>query len=78
MSACRSCGKPVVWAKVQVTGSPIPLDPDPAPNGNIRLHTKPECEVLSQAQIKQAKQDGVALYVSHFATCPEANRWRKR
>ena len=78
MAECRSCGKEVIWAKVWVTGSPIPLDPEPVPDGNIVLRHKPYVEVLSTSQIGQAKKEKSPLYVSHFATCRDGDKWRRR
>ena len=67
-ATCRGCGKPIVWA-IDPDGKRIPLDPKPPvyrlwPSG---------CTVNSTDQ-DQCQRDRGAM-VSHFATCPDANRF---
>ena len=65
---CRSCGADVLWV-VTETGKKMPLDakaitvfvPDPAQR---RARDGDLCAVSRKA------------YVSHFATCPDADEWR--
>jgi hypothetical protein len=70
---CKSCGAPIRWAKTEA-GKRIPLDPEPRPNGNL----------LVQDGIAYVHEPGDATdfdqqyYVSHFATCPNADSHRKR
>ncbi len=79
MAECRSCGATVLWAKVHITETPIPLDPDPVKDGNVVLLPKrPYVEVASTKQIAQAKKDGTLLYVSHFVTCPDQDKWKRK
>ncbi len=68
MSACRSCGARIVWAKTS-TGKAIPVDADPVEHGNI---------VLSSGGVAEVGPAGSGTHVSHFATCPERDEWRKR
>jgi hypothetical protein len=71
---CRSCSAPIVWIKL-TGGRRMPIDPDPVEGGNIRAWPERGTgEVLSATGIEQA--DG-PLYVSHFATCPQAGEWRR-
>lgn len=82
---CRSCRAPVVWATSAASGKPkrIPLDPDPNPRrGNIVLEPDllgqgPVAHVLTSAAAAEASVRGETLYLSHFATCPDAEEWRK-
>ena len=73
MSACRSCGAPIEWATWAAGGKAVPLDRDPAPDGNLVLinghvrHFMAEDERLARDRRK-----------SHFATCPDAKDWRNR
>jgi len=72
-SQCKGCGEPIVWAVLDSTGKPIPLDPRPPvyrvyvdAQGCTRCYrdtpnVDPDCEVEANAM------------VSHFATCPNAN-----
>ena len=84
MASCRSCGAEMVWGKT-VAGKSIPLDandfgdPIPKKEGNVRLTGRrrdgvPEVEIVKKA-------DGGLFgdeprFVSHFATCPQAEQWR--
>lgn len=83
MSArCRTCRAPVVWA-VLPSGRRIPLDPEPDPAGRVRLDaigpaTDRAAMVLPTDEAEAAHAAGEDLYVSHFATCPQADQHRRR
>lgn len=66
MSAqCSSCGEPILWVK-SMTGKPMPLN------------AKPEKRVVlieGDDGTKGAVRD---TYISHFATCPQADAFRKK
>lgn len=66
---CRTCGAEIVWCIAEKSGKRIPVDVEHAPNGNLVL--------LSGGRVKYAKhgEEGVR-YISHFATCPDAEGWR--
>lgn len=64
-SFCKGCGKEIVWG-ITSEGKRIPLDPKPPV---YRLETKPDAEKTTEAE-RMAN-----TYVSHFATCPQANRF---
>lgn len=80
---CRSCQAPIAWRRTTL-GQTIPLDPDPVAAGNIRhtggYHTNdygqrtPIVEVLTQTALAL---DDDPTYVSHFATCPNADTHRR-
>lgn len=74
MSACRSCGAPLRWA-VTAKGRRLPLDPEPAATGNVVVDATGAARVLSPLEPRPAD---VPLYLSHFATCPDANIHRRR
>lgn len=74
--ACRSCSAPVRWIRMTGTGKANPLDPAPADNGNVRILEDGRGEALSQRDAVAAQAAGVELYLSHFATCPQRERWR--
>lgn len=63
MSSCRGCGKAIEWG-VTEEGKRIPLDPTP-PVYSI-LSTQP-------GDLKVARNH--EAMVSHFATCPDANKF---
>lgn len=83
MSACRSCGAPVVWA-VTVDGRRMPVDRDPVDGGNVLLAPSvepggsPTATVVGKRVQETLFGDNGPRYVSHFATCPDANRHRRR
>ena len=70
MSACRSCGEVIRWAKT-AQGKNIPINPEPSSAGNIVF----EGQVASVLP-DPSKYEG-EKYVSHFVTCPDAGKWRK-
>ncbi len=70
MSMCRGCGKEIVWGKNEF-GKKIPLDPR-APVYIIEGVIIPGDFV----PVSSAKTDSYqTAMVSHFATCPDANRF---
>ena len=70
MTVCKSCGRPVEWAKT-VKGTAMPLDVEATPDGNLVL-------VAGVARIRRP-DDGDACEPrrSHFASCPQAGKWRR-
>lgn len=75
MTACRSCGAPIRWART-ANGKAMPLDPDPSPNGNLALDGETVI-VCGKTAAEQRRANGEALYLSHFATCPQAASHRR-
>jgi hypothetical protein len=60
-ATCKSCDAPLVWTVSRTSGRRIPLDAAP----EKRIVIGPEgAEVMD-------------TYVSHFATCPHADRHRR-
>lgn len=62
---CRSCHAPIVWAETEA-GKRIPLDEKPA-----------TVFQLQAVALGPPKAVPVRAHVSHFATCPHADEWRK-
>lgn len=83
---CRSCRARVVWV-VTTHRKSMPIDADPVPTGNIRMTgrerpnrygtLKPEVEYIDTSALFVDLADE-PRYVSHFATCPNAEEWRSR
>ena len=71
---CNSCHQPVWW-KLTSNGKRMPIDPDPVPDGNLILDG--ENTVLVIGPIDVLADPDTARYVSHFATCPNADEHRK-
>jgi hypothetical protein len=79
---CKSCGARVQWAMTE-RGKRMPVDYEPSPAGNIllqyRMNQPPLAVYLGADAIEHL--DGLQrhrLFTSHFATCPQAKRWRKK
>lgn len=73
MANCRSCGEPIEWCTWEDSGKTIPLDLGVAPKGNIA--------VVGDKVHRYGAEDerlGRDRRVSHFATCKDADSWRKK
>jgi hypothetical protein len=83
--ACRSCGAAIIWVKTE-TGKAIPLDAEPTEGGNIIINVlgggievaHVETVTETKARFDCPIPAGRVAFVSHFATCPQANTWRKK
>jgi len=80
---CRSCGAEVIWSPVAATGSLMPLDPQtelaPEPKLVALNPATGLCRVLKKTDMDQAvlwAEHGVTYHRSHYATCPDAAKWR--
>lgn len=62
-SKCKGCGKEILWGET-VEGKKIPLDMKPPVYGIIRR---------SQDTVEAYRAQD--CFVSHFTTCPQANRF---
>lgn len=82
MSRCRSCGKEIRWITM-TRGTRMPVDV-----GEIlyKTNTKgksiivtPNGEVHKADIVPDGTPDATGIgYISHFATCPNADQHRKR
>lgn len=82
MNTCRSCGARIRWV-VTTAGKRIPLDEDPVDGGNVLLHEaidgrEPIATVVGKSVGPSLFGDDGPRYVSHFATCPDADQHRRR
>jgi hypothetical protein len=83
--ACKSCGAEIIWVKTEA-GKAIPLDAEPTEGGNIIVQVLgPDREIAHvETAVEKVERHncpipaGRVAFVSHFATCPQANAWRKR
>lgn len=71
MSACKACGAPVEWVHTE-KGKAIPLDVGVVENGNLRL------DGIGPRRVARYVAAGEGDRVTHFATCPNADEFRKR
>ena len=85
---CRSCKAKVVWALTE-KGKRMPVDAEPAVGGTIVLeHTQqgkpPLARVVSGEELstmrrqEESRGEELRLFKSHFATCPDRGKWRKK
>lgn len=82
----RGCGQPIEWVVTEATGSPMPIDAEPVEGGNlIKLDSTLDDGTAIVHYLTKAERAGETLfaiptdrYVSHFATCPNAKRFRRR
>lgn len=76
---CRSCDAPIVWTETE-RGKSMPVDATPVKTGNIVLHHQSDPRQAPIAIVLAKNQTcpswAVERYVSHFATCPNADRHR--
>lgn len=82
-SPCRSCKTPVEWVVVEASGKRMPIDPDPHPLGTVaRLGYTDEETGADVVEVLKLGGGGLdesrPLYLSHFATCPNAAQHRKK
>jgi hypothetical protein len=76
ITACRRCHAEIIWATT-LLGRPMPLDPDPADDGNVAVwtdHSQLRCRVLSTGQQTEPFE---TRYRTHFATCSPQGQTRK-
>lgn len=81
MNRCRGCGAQIVWIKT-AGGKVMPCDPElisykQATLGRLKIVT-PHGEVLSGDREEDPDQATGLGYISHFATCPAADNFRRR
>ncbi|HEY3435634.1 MAG TPA: hypothetical protein VGK41_08270 [Solirubrobacterales bacterium] len=88
MSKCRSCGGPIIWATIDSRsrhpnrGKRHPFNAEPDLKGKWELVERGRQDGPVARYVKG--QDGLPglfeseRYTSHFATCPDADQWRKR
>lgn len=84
MARCRSCFAEIEWVKSAKTESTIPLDATPTKDGNIIVRNE-RAHVYKDAATAFASLGTLQKYewplrqrTSHFATCPNADKHRKK
>lgn len=60
---CKGCGKPIRWYQDDRSGKRLPLDPDPHPDGDMRVN------VVRNDVARVKKGSHAPLYRLHFDTC---------
>jgi hypothetical protein len=72
MSTCRTCEADILWARTRA-GESIPVDAVPRPDGTLVLHGEPP----NRLALPRLPLDSEPFYASHFATCPNADKFRR-
>lgn len=74
-ATCRTCGAPVVWTITEY-GHRMPVDyVPPLLGGNIELVEQAQGDPIAKVHGAATARPG--FYVSHFATCEQAEQHRK-
>lgn len=73
---CRACGAAIFFV-LSASGKSVPLDAVPADNGNYEIGDDGIARVVTKERICEI-EEGSPLYLSHFATCPDAKKFRKK
>ena len=75
-SVCQSCGAFIYWAE-QANAKKHPIDAEPVEGGTIKVVIR-NGALFIVTFFDPNPTDGENRYVSHFATCPHANKHRRR
>jgi hypothetical protein len=82
MANCRACGKEICWLRLSPTDrnpnpKVNPIDAAPHPEGNLVIDRGLELYRFATGNEKELQKfHGKKLYISHFQTCPNADRFR--
>lgn len=81
MATCKACGAPIVWIKTP-GGKSMPCDPEQVTywqrSGAKGKIVTPNGEVLSCVFEGDPQAATGIGYVPHWATCPQADSFRRR
>lgn len=86
VALCRACKQPVEWVESE-NGRRMPIDPNPDPKGNlvrigmaevVNPSTLRHERVPIMGVVKADDPTPAARYISHFATCPHADKLRRK
>lgn len=79
IESCRSCDARIIWATTAGKKA-MPVDAEPVDDGNVELVLNGSLAVSPVAIVHGQRSmlyDG-PLRKSHFATCPDHDRWRRK
>lgn len=75
---CASCQQDVLWAKTS-QGKRMPIDPEPRPDGNLAVYRDHLGQLRTRVLSKGYEPESYERRgISHFATCPHADRHRRK
>jgi len=81
MSSCKYCGATIIWIDM-ASGKHMPCNDGQLPyrknkDGAVKLVTKNGEVISADLVADEADAEGIG-YISHYATCPGAERFRRR
>lgn len=74
---CKSCAALVFWCVHEDGTRPHPIDAVPAEKGDTAIYPRGGKLVMKPYGDEDAAK-GARRYQSHFATCPDAPKWRRK
>ena len=81
MTKCRSCGADIIWI-ITKTGRKMPCNAEPIffdladmKGEGVKTFVKDDGTIAIGIENPEGQEVG---YISHFATCPEADKWRTK
>jgi hypothetical protein len=78
---CRGpngCGADIIWVKTPDGTKMMPLDAEPTSAGQWSIISRPDDSGGRKLMASRVGKDyGGDKYVSHFATCPNATKFRR-
>ncbi|KXT55954.1 hypothetical protein Y710_16580 [Gordonia sp. QH-12] len=79
ITRCRGCRRPIFFA-ITPDDRRIPIDEKPTSDGNLYLAgvSSPTAIVVRPGQAAGMREAGIPTYRAHFATCPNADDFRKK
>ncbi len=78
LEECRSCKANVFWARTAFNHRPSPVDWEPTDTGNILIEDNGGRLVAVVLPPGDERIAAETTYATHFTTCPDGDRWRKR
>ena len=79
MAKCKGCGAEIVWIRTKL-GKSMPVDEKPVPyyKGSKDKIVTEGGEVIS-CNLEGSSDEFLGFgYISHFVTCPKADKFRRR
>lgn len=81
METCSACGSHMIWA-ISPAGARSPIDYAPSEKGNVLLLSPTDlgqvlAVVLTKDGLDLARERGIPLRLNHFASCPNAEEFRR-
>lgn len=79
MSKCKSCGAEIIWKRT-FSGKSMPVDAEEIrfiADGGKELFVTDGGAVIHGTRAKAGQEHTRIGYISHFATCPDADQYRR-